>query len=129
MEGEGSAAFAVRVPLPSPEQQRSLIALVERAAARSRPASPGSEAPASKARPAAEDQRRVALELVTAALEPKAFQGAATAVTTQLAVHLGCERVSLGFLERRHVRLAALSHNANFDARTRLARDISSLTG
>ena len=64
------------------------------------------------------------IETTAASLEHRRFHAAATAAATHLAHALSCERVSLGFLERRHVRVQALSHTAKFDRRTSLVRDI-----
>jgi RND family efflux transporter MFP subunit len=68
---------------------------------------------------------RSVLGFVATALEHEAFRAAATAVATELATHLACERVSLGFLHGREIRVEAISHSASFDARTKLIRDIA----
>jgi len=73
-------------------------------------ATPGAEAPA----PAA----REALELVATVLDHEHFRAAAVAVVTELATRHGFERVSLGLLEGRQMRLCAVSHSARFDERT-----------
>ena len=62
------------------------------------------------------------LELVATALHHDRFQAAATAVVTELATTLGCERVSIGFLKDQHNALAALSHSAAFGKKTNLVR-------
>lgn len=64
------------------------------------------------------------LGLVASALEQRRFSGAATAVATELAAELGCDRVSIGFIKRGHVRLRALSHSTQFGKRTNLIRAI-----
>ncbi len=65
------------------------------------------------------------LELIThllaVALEPQRFNAAATAVATELAARLGCDRVALGLREHRRTRLMALSHNAEVRSRQDLA--------
>jgi multidrug efflux pump subunit AcrA (membrane-fusion protein) len=54
------------------------------------------------------------LDLVAVAVEARDFEEAAHAVATQLAASLRCDRVSLGFDERGHMRVKALSHSADF---------------
>ncbi|MBW2102869.1 MAG: efflux RND transporter periplasmic adaptor subunit [Deltaproteobacteria bacterium] len=54
------------------------------------------------------------LDLLSVALEQDRFQGAASAFVTETAGRLGCERVSLGFLRKRHIRVSHLSHSADF---------------
>jgi hypothetical protein len=67
---------------------------------------------------------RLALEMAAMALEEKRFQGAATAVATELATRLECDRASLGFVRRRQVRVGALSHSAQFRRQMNLIRSI-----
>ena len=67
---------------------------------------------------------KVALELVATLLEQPRFGDSATAFTTQLAAELGCDRVSLGILERGRVRIHAVSHSPRFDLRANLMRAI-----
>jgi RND family efflux transporter MFP subunit len=64
------------------------------------------------------------LELVAMSLQHERFQAAATAVATELAGAFGCERVSIGFMQGRHIRLHALSHSASFGKKTNLVRAI-----
>lgn len=64
------------------------------------------------------------LELISTALRHQGFQGAATAVVTELATMFGCERVSVGFIEGRHMRVASLSHSATYAKKTNLIRSI-----
>ncbi len=76
---------------------------------------------------AAQDDRALVnlVELVAAAVEQPRFQAAATAVATELAQRLDCERVSIGLRHGNGMRVMAISHNADFDARTRLARQLA----
>jgi RND family efflux transporter MFP subunit len=67
---------------------------------------------------------RIALDLVATAHDHARFQAAATAVVTELATRLGCERVSLGLVERGRLRLCAVSHSARFDERSKVLRDV-----
>jgi hypothetical protein len=62
------------------------------------------------------------LELIATSLQHERFQAAATAVVTELATTLACERVSVGFLKGRHIYLRALSHSAAFGKKTNLVR-------
>ena len=62
------------------------------------------------------------LELIATSLQHERFQAGATAVVTELATTLGCERVSIGFLKGRHIYLRALSHSAAFGKKTNLVR-------
>lgn len=71
-----------------------------------------------------QDRSAAALDLACAALRPARFAAAATAVATDLAGELDCERVSLSFLDGRRLRLRALSHSADFDRKSGLARGL-----
>ena len=70
------------------------------------------------------DRLITVLQQVATCLDHPRFQAAATAVVTELASRLGCERVSVGFVHRRHVRVHALSHSARFGKQTNLIRAI-----
>jgi len=61
---------------------------------------------------AAETNERLqtVLDLVASAVEHERFQQAAMAFVTSVATKLECERVSLGFEHRKHLRVSALSH-------------------
>jgi RND family efflux transporter MFP subunit len=60
------------------------------------------------------------LDLLATALDEERFIGAATAVVTQLANHLECDRVALGIRKGRHTRIRALSHAASFNKKSGL---------
>lgn len=64
------------------------------------------------------------LDLIASAVEHEDFQAAAMALVTRMATSLECDRVSLGFIGRRHVRVAAMSHTADFGKQTNLVRSI-----
>ena len=66
------------------------------------------------------------LELVALCLEHRHFQAAATAVVTELATRLSCNRVSVGFIRGHRMHMQALSNTARFDGKTNLARDLAS---
>ena len=66
------------------------------------------------------------LELLATGLQEERFLGAATAVATELSTLLHCERVAFGTRERRHTRIRALSHTANFNKKSGLVRALGS---
>lgn len=74
--------------------------------------------------PERNDELGMVLELVGTAVENERFQSAATAVVTELAARLDCERVSLGFLQGKHTKVRALSHSARFEGKQSLMRQI-----
>jgi len=74
---------------------------------------------------AARERLQSVLELVAAAAVHERFSGAATALATELATRLHCERVSIGFLRGNKVRVDAVSHSAQFKERTNLLRAVS----
>jgi RND family efflux transporter MFP subunit len=62
--------------------------------------------------------------LIATSLHHDRFQEAATAVVTELAGILGCERVTIGFLRGKHSQARALSHSATFGKKGNLIRSI-----
>jgi hypothetical protein len=66
----------------------------------------------------------LAPSLLASLLDHDDFGSAARTFVTELATELDCERVSLGFLRRGRVRLAASSHAAHAGDRTNLVRAI-----
>ncbi|MGB8993388.1 MAG: HlyD family efflux transporter periplasmic adaptor subunit [Desulfobaccales bacterium] len=64
------------------------------------------------------------LDLAATALEEEGFKAAATAFLTLLATRLSCDRVSLGFLKGKQVKVQALSHSAQFGKESNLIRAI-----
>jgi biotin carboxyl carrier protein len=67
---------------------------------------------------------KVALDLVATLLEQPQLGESATAFTTELATRLGCDRVALGLLKGRRVRIRAVSHSPQFEQRANLMRAI-----
>ena len=63
---------------------------------------------------ASNERLQTGLNLVVSAVEHEGFHPAAMAFVTGLATSLECDRVSLGFVEKNHVRVSALSHSADF---------------
>jgi len=72
------------------------------------------------------ERLRSVLDLLTSALEHKGFHASAMAYVTRMATTFACDRVSLGFVRRRHVRVEVLSHSAEFGKQTNLIRAIGS---
>ncbi|AMN41143.1 HlyD family efflux transporter periplasmic adaptor subunit [Rhodoplanes sp. Z2-YC6860] len=68
------------------------------------------------------DRIGTVVELLATGLHHNRFQEAATAVATELAGVFGCERVSIGFRNKNHVKLSALSNSAAFGKRANLVR-------
>lgn len=60
------------------------------------------------------------LDMVATVCRHDRFHEASTALVTDLATTLHCDRVSLGFLHRGKSRVNALSHNAQIDKQTNL---------
>jgi RND family efflux transporter MFP subunit len=69
-------------------------------------------------------QLQTVLELSATVPEHERFREAATAFVTDLATRFKCDRVSVGFLQRRRIRLRAMSHSAQFGKKTNLVRSI-----
>lgn len=65
-----------------------------------------------------------AVDLLARTLAEEHFEGAGMAFVTELAMQLKCDRVSLGFVHRNHVRVQAISHSAQFSERMKLIRAI-----
>lgn len=73
----------------------------------------------------AERQRlKLALGLVATLLEQTRFTESATAFTTELAAQLGCDRVTLGILDGRRIKVRAVSHSSQFEQRANLLRAV-----
>ncbi len=70
------------------------------------------------------DRLITVLELIATSLHHDRFQASATAVATELAGILGCERVAIGFLRGKHSQVRALSHSASFGKKANLIRSI-----
>lgn len=66
------------------------------------------------------------LDWLATCVEGEHFQDAATALVTEMATALGCERVSVGFLAGRNIRVSALSHSASFSRKSSLIERIGS---
>jgi hypothetical protein len=71
------------------------------------------------------DKLQTVLEVVAAAAAHDRYVAAATALATDLATRLKCDRASIGFLHGGHIRLDAVSHSAQFKERTNLMRAVA----
>jgi len=69
---------------------------------------------------------KLALGLVATLLEQARLKDSVTAFATELAAQLGCDRVSIGVLEGKHIKLRVVSHSAQFESRANLVRAIES---
>ena len=69
------------------------------------------------------------MEITALALEEDNFQSAATALVTELATRLRCDRVSVGFVNGTQVNVRALSHSAQFGKEMNLIRSIGAAMG
>ncbi len=65
-----------------------------------------------------------AMDILGDASERRELYACAVAIANELAVRLGCGRVSIGIARRHQVRLAAISHSAVFEKRTNLVETI-----
>src|SRR5262249_8126375 len=74
---------------------------------------------------ASRERLQTVLELVAAAAAHERFSAAATALATELATRLHCERVTIGFLRGNKAHVDAVSHSAQFKERPNLLRSVS----
>ncbi|HLF22290.1 MAG TPA: biotin/lipoyl-binding protein, partial [Burkholderiales bacterium] len=65
------------------------------------------------------------VDIVATIVGQDRFRGAAVAFVTALATKLSCDRVSVGFLRKGAIEIAALSHSAQFGQDTNLLRGIA----
>jgi len=64
----------------------------------------------------------LASDLVATALQHRRFSPSALAVVNELAAHLRCDRVSMGFEASGRIEVEAISNTASFDPKTNLVR-------
>ncbi|HEX6321405.1 MAG TPA: HlyD family efflux transporter periplasmic adaptor subunit [Burkholderiales bacterium] len=67
---------------------------------------------------------KMALDLVATLLGQPGLKESGAGFVTELATRLGCDRVALGTLKGKRVKLAAVSHSAQFDERANLLRAV-----
>jgi len=65
-----------------------------------------------------------ALDLLGTVLEQERFDAAARALVTEIAMRFNCDRASLGVVRRKHTRVIAVSHSAQFGKRMNLINAI-----
>jgi len=63
---------------------------------------------------------KLALDLMSALLEHEGLTDGGAAFVTELATRTGCDRATLGVLERGRIRIRAVSHSGQFDKRANL---------
>ncbi len=73
---------------------------------------------------AVQERMQTVLDLVATTVSHDRFRAAATALATELATRLSCDRVSVGLLRNSRVQLRAMSHSAQFDKKTNLVRAV-----
>jgi Barrel-sandwich domain of CusB or HlyD membrane-fusion/GAF domain len=71
------------------------------------------------------DRLQSVLEVVASAAAHDRYAGAATALVTDLATRLNCDRVSIGFVHGGQIKIEAVSHSAQFKERTNLLRAVA----
>jgi biotin carboxyl carrier protein len=71
------------------------------------------------------DRLQGVLEIVAAGAAHDRFVAAATALATELATRLACDRVSIGFERGGQIKIDAMSHSAQFKERTNLMRGVA----
>lgn len=74
--------------------------------------------------PSTDAHASLALKIVALSISQENSLAAATAVMTELANKLSCDRVSVGFLDSGEMHIFALSHSANFEAKQNILKDI-----
>jgi RND family efflux transporter MFP subunit len=70
------------------------------------------------------DRLSTVLETIATGVHHQRFQEAVTAVATELASRLRCERVCIGFLRGQHTEVRGVSHSATFGKKANLIRAI-----
>jgi RND family efflux transporter MFP subunit len=73
------------------------------------------------------DRLATVLETIATSIHHQKFQEAVTAVATELAGRLGCERVCIGFLNGKHTEVKGVSHSATFGKKANLIRAIEAV--
>ncbi|NVK42525.1 MAG: HlyD family efflux transporter periplasmic adaptor subunit [Oceanospirillaceae bacterium] len=72
-------------------------------------------------------QRTVlAFDFIGLVLEQPSFAGACSALVSELSLRMAADPVSIGFIEKGHMKLRALSHSAQFGARMGFVRHLES---
>lgn len=74
---------------------------------------------------APQQRLQIVVDMLATLVSYKSFHGSAVALATALATQFTCDRVSFGFLRRGSIRVAALSHSAQFAKDANLMRAIA----
>ena len=64
------------------------------------------------------------LDMVSVCIDRNSFHESCTALVTEIANNLKCERVSIGFVKDKKIKLSALSYTAQYKDKSNLIRDI-----
>lgn len=67
---------------------------------------------------------KLSFDLLASVLAVERFSDAGMIFVTEMATLMNCDRVSLGFVKKSHVRVEAISHSANFSKQMNLVRFI-----
>lgn len=67
---------------------------------------------------------KLALDLMSSLIEQKGLKDGASALATELAAKLGCDRVTIGLLKGERVKVCAVSHSGQFDRKANLLRAV-----
>jgi RND family efflux transporter MFP subunit len=67
---------------------------------------------------------KLALDLISSLIEHPGLKQGVSALTTELAAKLGCDRVTIGLLKNDRVRICSMSHSGQFDRRANLLRAV-----
>jgi len=70
------------------------------------------------------DRLRLVLDVLASVNRSERFQSVCMALCNEMATRLRCQRVSLGFLDGRYVRVQAISHTDTFRREMKLTQDI-----
>lgn len=70
------------------------------------------------------EQLTGALDFLTLIAAPKKFMASAMVFTNEIATRLGCDRVSLGWINKGYIRLEAMSHVDHFERKMERVRQI-----
>lgn len=120
VDGRFAGVVAVEVASPNEQQQRAVMQLLQWG-------STWLEFLVRRESSSVTNSLMTATRIVATCLEHEEFQAASTGTATELAAQLNCERVSIGFYERNHAHVRAISHNAKFNSKTNLVRDLEAV--
>jgi RND family efflux transporter MFP subunit len=70
------------------------------------------------------ERNNIAFDMLAVVLDNKGIAAASTALVTELALRLGCDPVSVGFVRHRRCSIMSVSHAADFSKKLNLIKDI-----